>query len=147
MTVNEVVDYLLSIKGNNSEVDEEWLSKLNAFYNFGGDINTPTNRYGWQLIHIAALNRLSNCAKWLVENGADINAVDNQGCTPLLLAFDSEIDSAVQYREDINFLCSKSLVAIGADIKVRDSDGKSLEDIATSYGRKILADFKDNFKS
>ena len=51
------------------------------------EVNAKTNR-GRTALHLAAVSEYSNTAvlKYLVINGADIDAVDNDGNTPLMLA-------------------------------------------------------------
>lgn len=146
MKINELVDNLFEIEGNDHEVDSKWLSKLVEFYDNGGDINELSNRNNWQLIHIAALNGLDKATEWLVKNGANINSRDEQGCTPLLFAFDLDIDGAIQNGETIDFSHSKKLIFLGADVTAEDNEGKNLENIASAYGKKMKLIFETHFR-
>lgn len=146
MTLNQVVDYLFEIEGTDSEVDRNWLSRVIQYSDSGGNINMLTNRNDWQLIHIAALNGLDETAKWLVENGADVNSRDVQGCTPLLLAFDLDIDGAIQSGKEIDFSHSKNLINLGADTSIKNYEGRSLESTAAAYGRKMKALYAAHFE-
>lgn len=141
MDVNELVDVLFDLDGKDSEVDEMWLSRIQEYFNGGGNITKLTDRNGWQLIHIAALNGLDKVAEWLVENGVDVNSKDEQGCTPLMLAFDLDIDGSIQHRREIDFSHSKKLVDLGADKNVMNNDGESLESTALAYGKKVYSTY------
>lgn len=51
----------------------------------GADINRPLCRMGSTMIHLAAYNRSLSMCDWLLRNGADINAKDTGGRTPLYM--------------------------------------------------------------
>lgn len=146
MNINQLVDYLFEISGSDSEVEEAWLSKLKEYHSKGGSLTELTNRNGWQLIHVAALNGLDSIVEWLVRNGVDVDSRDDQGCTPLMYAFDLDIDGAVQRGKEIDFSHSKNLVKLGADQKVINNDGRSLESTASAYGKKVYSIFESNFQ-
>ncbi|MCX4030003.1 ankyrin repeat domain-containing protein [Endozoicomonas sp. SM1973] len=143
MSVDELVDSLFNHDGEYSKVEEAWLSQIKEYFNLGGSITKRTSRNGWQLIHIAALNGLDRVVEWLIENGADVNAQDKQGCTPLLLAFDLDIDGAIQSGKEINFSHTKKLIDLGADQSIENNDGESLESTASAYGKKVYLIYKE----
>lgn len=78
----------------------------------------------------------------LVEAGADVNAIDNEGKTPLMYAV-KEVglwrDTAL---ESVGFLVSH-----GADVTMRDKDGKTALDLFTAdyADRKLDGEEKENY--
>jgi len=147
MNINLLVDYLFEFIGSDSEVEEAWLSKIKEYYNEGGSLTELTDRNGWQLIHIAALNGMDSVVEWLVHNGVDVDSRDDRGCTPLMYAFDLDIDGAVQHGKEIDFSHSKNLIRLGADQNVVNNEGRSLESTASVYGKKAYSIFEANFRS
>ncbi len=145
MNVNEGVDRLFDIENQGPALEAIWLSHIQAYFQCGGDITAPTERNGWQLIHIAALNGLDEVVAWLVAHGADINARDRQGSTPLLLAFNSDVDGAVQGGREVSFVHSQRLIALGADKTMETDDGESMESTASAYGKKMYAMYQKVF--
>ena len=63
-------------------------------------------------LHVAAVENDMESAKWLIDNGADVNAQSEDGKTPLHLA-------AYGDRQDI----ANMLIAKGADVNAKDEDG------------------------
>ncbi len=62
----------------------------------GADINCKYGEAGWTALHYTAENQITESARWLLENGADPNAKDIFGQTPLYFSIDSEADCARQ---------------------------------------------------
>eukprot|EP01117_Protostelium_nocturnum_P016504 TRINITY_DN6541_c0_g1_i1.p1 TRINITY_DN6541_c0_g1~~TRINITY_DN6541_c0_g1_i1.p1 ORF type:complete len:754 (-),score=232.36 TRINITY_DN6541_c0_g1_i1:129-2390(-) len=65
-------------------------------------------------LHYAALKGHTNCLKWLLQNGADINPKNTHGETPLHLS--------VLYKK---IECAKLLVDFGASVETKNNSGKS----------------------
>jgi len=145
MKANSLVDTLFDLDGNDEYVESKWLEKIIEFHEKGGNIREETNRNGWQLVHIAAANGLNKIVKWLVENGADINCKDPVGNTPLLLAFDLDIDGAIQDGKKIDFSNSLELISLGADKNVKTNDGRTLQSTAEDYGKSVLSIYNNKF--
>lgn len=61
----------------------------------------------------------------LLECGADVEATDDEGCTPLL--------TAAAHDE-----CVEALVLAGADLAARDSDGRAPEELCGKPWRELL---------
>lgn len=66
-------------------------------------------------------------AKVLIENGADVNAKDNTGVTPLMFA--STLD---------HHAVAKLLIESGSDVNAKDNDGWSALIFAAYNGNLIL---------
>jgi len=143
-TINTLVDDLMLINYDDS-LEKQWIEKISNFFSEGGILSEVTNRNGWYLIHLAAANGLTNVVRWLVNNGIDINSRDEFGNTPLILAFDLDIDGAIQNRQNIDFKFSKKLIALGADPLLETNDGYSIKGIALSYGKEIYKLYEQNF--
>ncbi|XP_065659554.1 85/88 kDa calcium-independent phospholipase A2-like isoform X2 [Hydra vulgaris] len=75
---------------------------------------------------------LSSCIE-LIYNGADINAKDKTGATPLHLAV---------FQDDLDIL--KSLLFLGADVSIKDSSGKTAMDYI-DRNQKYSNDIKEIF--
>jgi ankyrin repeat protein len=79
------------------------------------------------LLHWACANGHLEVVKFLVENGADIEAKDKSGRTPILLNSSTDI--------------AKYLVSKGADFKITSKDGYSVLHQAAFYGKIELLKF------
>uniref|UniRef100_A0A0G4G9U7 Protein kinase domain-containing protein n=1 Tax=Chromera velia CCMP2878 TaxID=1169474 RepID=A0A0G4G9U7_9ALVE len=78
----------------------------------GSNLNTK-NKSGESLVHIAVSHSALGVLATLVHAGANVKAVDNQGCAPLHIAINSQ--SGVM----------ETLINAGADVDVRNKDGRS----------------------
>ncbi|KAJ5387764.1 hypothetical protein N7509_010305 [Penicillium cosmopolitanum] len=89
-----------------------------------GHLNSDSSApvVGLTALHIAARSKCANGTEvmaFLLENGADVNAIDHQGCTPLLLA-KAEKSGEEKHRR------LETLLQHGADINARDNTGCSV---------------------
>ena len=82
-------------------------------------INLRTKENGWTPLMVAAYNNSYDTVEYLIENGANVNAVNYNGTTPLMYAK----DSALQYG-DIRIL--NLLLENKADRYIKDFDGKDI---------------------
>lgn len=91
-----------------------------------GVINNP-NRNGQTALHLAALNGYARVVQLLVEYGADVNATNNKGETPLMVAVqNSHKESNKQDRPNGAFNQTiQLLLENGADINAQDKNGKT----------------------
>ncbi|MDD4954920.1 MAG: ankyrin repeat domain-containing protein [Candidatus Omnitrophica bacterium] len=104
------------------------------FTSYGADVNARNNfraefmnydAYGDSPLHAVARRRDggSEAVEVLIRKGADINAKDDAGHTPLQLCVASR-----------NYQVAESLLKNGADIKVRDKSGKTVLHWAAQEG-------------
>jgi len=99
----------------------EWCRRLVAR-------GAKVNRDGWTPLHYAAAGPSDELTRWFVEQRAAIDARSPNGSTPLMLASAyGSIDGAT------------TLLARGANSKLRDSRGMTAADFARGAGRDRLA--------
>ena len=82
----------------------------------GADVNAKDDDFGWTALHIAAMSTIDEqleIAELLISRGAEVNAKDNNGRTPLHEA--ARHSSAKEI--------SALLIAKGADINAKESSG------------------------
>lgn len=91
----------------------------------GANINEPCNGIGSTALHIAAGWSNHAMIKWLIEHGADINAQDKKGWTPLHYAYRGCRES--------NFIM---LMSFNPDLTIRDYKGKTLLEYAYDFHNK-----------
>lgn len=100
----------------------------------GAEVNMQDRNAGWTpLLRCAALTGDVNVARCLIRHGANVNAVDNDGKAPLMIAtLNGYMDLA------------KELVESGAKIETKNKFGKSAMDMAKSFDRRqILSYFEE----
>lgn len=95
-----------------------------------GMVTTAFNGEGVPMLCIAARNECFDKVKWLLENGADINAVSkDRGYTPVMDAV---------WRK--NFEITEYLIEAGADLNVISSDGQPILVLAVGNGDYKIVD-------
>ena len=80
------------------------------------------------LFRLAAVNGLEAAVKEQLRRGADVNATDQRGCSPLILA------SAAGHVETCRIL-----LEAGADLQLLDVDGNDALTLAVTHGRDEVA--------
>lgn len=112
------------------------LDSLKTIVNLKMFINQHNKEYGWTPLMVAAYNNSSNVVTYLIDNGADVNAVNYNGTTPLMYAK----DAAIKYGEtkvlDI-------LLKAGADRYLKDYNGKDIFFYVINQSRYIYSYLKD----
>ena len=83
----------------------------------------PTPNGGWGALDIAVF-------KYLISKGADVNAKDNNGGTPLHISAYSGYTEIVKY-----------LVSQGADVKVKDNNGETALDATKDQNRTETVEY------
>ncbi len=79
-------------------------------------------------IHVAAAEGKRDALTHLLSKGADMNALDEQGRTPLMLAVEADQDEIVRL-----------LLFLGADTTIKDKDDKTALEIAQDKGYNVFA--------
>ena len=103
----------------------------------GAEINAADSD-GYTALMEAANCMVSGSLKLLIKHGAKVNAQSESGATPLIYGvFALGEDFAIPAPDDIVAL----LLADGADLMVRNAEGKSALDIAVETGNEGLVGF------
>lgn len=111
---------------------------LKGFIAKGRDINSlqKHKRDRWTPLHWVAQRGLTKGIECLLANGADPNAITDKGQTPLhFIAQKGVGKNQVQL-----------LLEHGANLNVRDNDGKTPYDYAKKAKRKTVADYLSNLE-
>ncbi|MDR1863282.1 MAG: ankyrin repeat domain-containing protein [Treponema sp.] len=93
----------------------------------GADPNIPRPSDGYSSLHVAAENGLSLLGEILLDHAAKIDALSNDGATPLILA------AQWQHRDFAAMLLRR-----GADPAITDKEGKTARDYAVESGFKSI---------
>lgn len=101
------------------DVYDERLVKLLAEIDQDKAIIDARGEYGMTALHLAALSGYESLCLLLVQNGADVNAVDEKGNTPLHLAAEALHIDAIQVLAGIK----------GIDLNVANKKGQNLLDV------------------
>jgi len=94
------------------------------------DILQCKNEQGQTPLHLASRNQHIEIVVELLMNGADVNAVDMQGRSPLHAAVSLELSSGSENLQVVQYL-----VDHGADLTLHDSNGYTPVHHASSSGR------------
>jgi ankyrin repeat protein len=88
--------------------------KLQQLIDQDKDVIKHVDRSGNTLSHLAAMHKSPGCIKILIENGAEIDAKNFQGFTPLMLSCSTS-----------NMEITKLLINAGANINTQNQNGTS----------------------
>ena len=121
------------------------IEAVKQFLADGADVNAKDDDFGWTALHIAAMSTIDEqleIAELLISRGAEVNAKDNSGRTPLHEA--ARHSSAKEI--------SALLIAKGADINAKDeisgltpldySENDNLHEIFRKHGAKTGEELK-----
>jgi ankyrin repeat protein len=91
----------------------------------GANVNAKDPVLGWTPLHVAAMYRCYNNMQKLLDHGANVNAADAKGNTPLILAVDSVIVSRDGQPLDPDPDVIVMLLSKHPDLDVRNAAGRS----------------------
>lgn len=111
-------------KKNKVKNVEKYISK-------GGDVNA-IGKNKFTLLHFAVFNNSVECAKLLLEGGAETNRKESCGWTPLQVA---------AYRQCID--CVKLLIDYDADYNIIDKRGLSISELLMEENKNIIKNYID----
>ena len=86
--------------------------------------------------HIACWNGRNQIYGLLLDHGANVNALDLHGCTPLHLTC-----SFLQRNKDSRLECIKLLLKYGADVNIRNEVGETALERASNWMTDIIPDY------
>lgn len=125
-----------------SAVKQNNVKMVKLLLNHNADCHFVSENTHGAVFEACAFNALDSL-KCLVEHGADINQLNDNGETPLLFLFQRYRDSASKTMADVCMLMMKLLIENGADLDIKDSIGKSFMDRINSWETAYTKELKD----
>ena len=117
------------------------LKDVQLYLDSGGDVDRRDEKMNWSLLHYAAEDCNPEIIRLLATRGANVNARDKDGWTPLHWAVESDMDAASQQGRRASELPTvKALIEHGADITAEANDGSWPRDVAAGYELGALYD-------
>ena len=77
-------------------------------------------------LHEAVKKNNDALVEELIAGGADVNARDSQGKTPLMVLYKQDVHDGESYNRDSSLHIAKLLVEHGADVNARSSEGNTV---------------------
>ena len=113
-----------------------WMETAKKMFEKGYDINREVPSTHQSVLTVAIWNHQLDMVKWLLQNGSDVNRLDNLKWTPLMIA---------SYVGSVDIV--QELLKYHADISQKNNRGMTALDLATFYKHeKIVKILSDNVK-
>jgi hypothetical protein len=111
-------------------------SRLQRFLTEGGRVDLASTVHGGTLLHLAAGAGRGDLVAELVRRGANLNARDRYGWTPLRVALHADLASVDVARAErvVDLVRVRAMLEHGADPNVADDHGKTIWNVAVGYG-------------
>ncbi len=120
----------------------DWKDRFEACLQEGLEIDQCSVDDGWSLVHFAVEAENYAAVNWLYSRGADLNAQDESGNTALHYAVQADVEMSLQIDSTVDFRGTGFLLSLGADPRIKNSTGLTVQDIAASFGDTILMEYK-----
>lgn len=108
-------------------------------------MNTIHPKSGWSLLNLAIEHRNLDFIRALVSKGVQLDIPSNH--LQIFHALDSDIDSAVQQGQEVNFSIISLLAELGANLELRDTSNLSIREAAGAWAGGILRRFDEKVMS
>lgn len=114
--------------------------QVSAYLAAGGEINAAVMPFIENtFLHHAAVYRRLDLIELLVSQGADPNACDALGMTPMHTAVLHESDAVLLQWQAADFPCARKLFRLGASLDSIDSNGRTPCDYTGAPGTSLRA--------
>ena len=127
--------------------EETFFKDIKEWIESGGDAKAISSQSNWSLLHLAAEFQDIAAIEYLINLGCDPNLPDVYGQTPLHIAISIDIDAAIQNDQPLEYKATKKFIELGADITVKENQGKTPIDWVDCYGEVARKMFDDLFKT
>ncbi|QWE15728.1 ankyrin repeat domain-containing protein [Polynucleobacter sp. AP-Nino-20-G2] len=135
----KVVDLLLADKATNVNLSNKSGETPLMMASIEGELplvetlvltkKADVNKTGWAPLHYACTTGKLDVAKFLIANGAMVNALSPSDTTPLMMAVSSGNELLIKY-----------LLDNGADLRMRNHEGYSAIDVAELFSKSDIRD-------
>lgn len=134
------------------DAEDLWIDMIKKYQKEHNELQKiRVSQTGWTLLHCAAENLFTDVTEWLINNGIDVDILDNNGNTAFLIALDAAIDCSIQDNSfEIDFSIINLLLSKGAQENIKANDGTDknylltvpFDDAKTQYESKVIRKYQ-----